>query len=203
MWAVLGTALVAGLVGSPHCVGMCGGLAAAAPGPSWHLGRLTTYAALGALAASVGWALPGPAWLPHAVAAGVLVLMAAQLAGLKLPGTGSAPFLAIGKLAPRSPWVLGLASGLLPCGLVYAALSMALSTSEVGWGAATMAAFWLGTVPALATATFALKRLVARMPGGRFAMAGLVLVLGLGTVAWRLPAALEAPTNAAEAMECH
>lgn len=198
MLGVLGTALLAGLVGSPHCLGMCGGLAAAAPGPAWHLGRLMTYMTLGALAASVGWALPGPDWLPHAVAAALIVVMAAQLAGLRLPGTGSRLFRAIGQLAPRSPWVLGLATGLLPCGLVYAALSMALSTAEPLWGAATMAAFWVGTVPALAVATLALKRLSARLPGGRMGLACLVLVLGLGTVAWRLPAPAGEPVEA-----CH
>ncbi|MCP4808781.1 MAG: sulfite exporter TauE/SafE family protein [Proteobacteria bacterium] len=203
MWAVVGTALLAGLVGSPHCLGMCGGFAAAAPGPQWHLGRLATYTGLGAVAASVGWVLPGPPWIPHAVAAALLLLMAAQLAGLKLPGSGSRLFLAIGKLAPRSPLVLGLATGLLPCGLVYAALSMALSTSDPMWGAATMAAFWLGTVPALAAAMVAFKKLATRLPGGRIGLAALVLVLGLGTVAWRLPAALATSAADGPGEECH
>ena len=75
-------AFLAGLVGSPHCVGMCGGFAAAVGRSSsrraggrparllpvlnaragvllWHLGRLTTYATLGALAAGAGERCPG------------------------------------------------------------------------------------------------------------------------------------------------
>ena len=48
---------------------MCGGFAVAcgrtpAGAAAWHIGRVTTYAILGALAALVGQALPGPPWLP-------------------------------------------------------------------------------------------------------------------------------------------
>ena len=48
-------AAIASLVGTPHCLGMCGGFAAASAGSpahlaAWHAGRLSTYAALGAVA---------------------------------------------------------------------------------------------------------------------------------------------------------
>lgn len=190
MLAILGTALLAGLVGSPHCIGMCGGLAAAAPGPLWHVGRLATYMTLGATVASAGWALPGPPWLPNAVAAVVLIGMAAQLAGLKIPGVNALHKLT--RYLPKSPLWLGVATGLLPCGLIYAALGMALSTARPELGAATMLAFWVGTVPALALAGTFVRKVMDRMPGGRWVVAGTVLAIGLLTVVWRVPE--QAPT---------
>lgn len=88
--AALGGPLLAGLAGSPHCVGMCGGFAvAAAGGPrgrasalAWSAGRLSTYAVLGALVGAFGGALPGPGWVGTAIAAAFLVYFAARLAGL-------------------------------------------------------------------------------------------------------------------------
>ena len=70
MSAALFGALLAGLAGSPHCVLMCGPFAAACSRAgggagvlAWHLGRITSYAGLGALAGWLGAALPGPSWL--------------------------------------------------------------------------------------------------------------------------------------------
>ena len=59
MIGFLSAAFVAGLVGSPHCVGMCGGFAVlcgerVSDTLLWHLGRMTTYALLGALAGAFG-----------------------------------------------------------------------------------------------------------------------------------------------------
>src|SRR5690606_7731256 len=53
MWPLVLGAGLAGLVGSPHCVGMCGGFATACATPTrhavaWHAGRLVTYGVLGA-----------------------------------------------------------------------------------------------------------------------------------------------------------
>jgi sulfite exporter TauE/SafE len=49
--------------------------------------------------------------------------------------------------ALRSTFSAGLFTGLLPCGLVYAFVSLAASTGDLLHGAATMLAFGLGTVP--------------------------------------------------------
>ena len=54
MLPAISAAFAAGLVGSPHCVGMCGPFAAACSGrgshtAAWHLGKSTSYAGLGAL----------------------------------------------------------------------------------------------------------------------------------------------------------
>ncbi|MFD2232745.1 sulfite exporter TauE/SafE family protein [Phaeospirillum tilakii] len=129
----------------------------------YHAGRLLTYAGLGALAAAGAGLLRD---LPAAryVGAGLLALAALLLALQALPRAGVAGFAVIGfgggwarRLGPllaaptgRRGLLLGLALGLLPCGLVYAALAAAAATGDPGRGALAMAAFGLGTVPMLA-----------------------------------------------------
>ena len=208
-------AFLAGLVGSPHCVGMCGGFAAAAGQSSsrragerpalllpvlnarggvllWHLGRLTTYAVLGALAGAFGSVIPGPRWVPAALSAALLLWFAASLAGLT-PGR-TIPFPALARagawLARQDGlvwrYLFGLATGVLPCGLVYAALSMAVASAAPATGAAAMAAFGLGTVPALAVLAEAVQGLARRGIWVRRALALLVLVAGLGSLGMRM-----------------
>ena len=202
--SMLLAALVAGLLGSPHCVGMCGGFAAAcarparraSPGmptaPFWHLGRLATYAGLGALAGTFGAVVPGPRWVPAALSVVLLLWFSASLAGLVPAGPARLPLLARAgaALARRDGvgwrFLFGVATGLLPCGMVYAALAMAVAAGGAGAGAATMVAFGLGTVPALALLTVTVRRLALRGVWVRRVLALLVLAVGLGSVGMRL-----------------
>lgn len=122
----------------------------------YHAGRLTTYAAMGALSGAAGLAFVRTlAPLRTAlllVAAGVLLAAAfgrlntnAALGGwlrrrarvLRRDGAGGT-------------YLLGLVLGLLPCGLLYAALIGACALATPALGAAGMLAFGLGTVPVLA-----------------------------------------------------
>ncbi|MFN7147839.1 MAG: sulfite exporter TauE/SafE family protein, partial [Myxococcota bacterium] len=83
MTLLLGGALTAGLLGSPHCVGMCGPFVTATgrSAPAWHAGRLLTYVTLGALAGAVG-SVPFLGGTTATVVSGVLlVYFAARLAG--------------------------------------------------------------------------------------------------------------------------
>lgn len=201
---ILGASALAGLAGSPHCVGMCGGFAASSGGGArqlaWHLGRLSTYATLGALAGSVGWALPWP-WLGHAVAAVLLIWFAARLADL-VPALGpKLPFVARwGAFWARRQglggrFAFGMVTGLLPCGLVYAALSMAVTAGSPAGGAISMLAFGAGTVPMLAVAAGSLRLLLQKFPRARLAVAAGVLLLGLGGLAMRAPELASAPLS--------
>lgn len=127
----------------------------------YHAGRLLTYAGLGGLAASLGSRvamLPGCHWLTAALLAGAGVMFAAQ--GLKplLQGrTAPSPFghrlAGLAGRFDRTRWTgtfaLGLVLGLLPCGFLYAALAVAAASGGPLAGAAAMAGFGLGTVPAL------------------------------------------------------
>lgn len=185
MIPLLGGALLAGAAGSPHCVGMCGGFATAA-GPAWHLGRLGTYAVLGGLAGVVGRTLPGPGWLGTALAVVLLVVFAARLAGLvKVEGLAIPGLAGLAARVARQPGFLsrvafGALTGLLPCGLVWTALAMAVAAGGALWGALTMVVFGLGTVPALALATVAVRRLNAPR-----LVAAAVLALGIASIAMR------------------
>ncbi len=201
-------AVTTGLLGLPHCVAMCGGLAGAVPGGSlaragWHLGRLSTYGMLGAAAGATGAALPGPPWVVTVLAATLLVWFAARIAGIA--PAGSALPAGLHRLAarlprsgPLAPIGFGLLSGLLPCGLVYAALAMPVAAGSAAAGAALMVVFGLGTLPALAIAVGAMHRLTRSRPWARRLLAAGVLAAGLAALAHRLPAA-----DAAAPPECH
>jgi sulfite exporter TauE/SafE len=184
--------LLAGLAGSTmHCVPMCGPFVLGQVGDRmarvpaarlcelqrlrgglllpYHLGRLTTYAALGALAATVGSTLSRLPWLGRL--SGMLLLIAALLflgQALRrlvpaihriLPDTVAAPpwvVQLVARLTGRvdrstrvGGLVLGLALGFLPCGFLYAALAAASAGGGPVAGALAMVAFGLGTVPGL------------------------------------------------------
>ncbi len=196
MTPVLAAAL-AGLVGSPHCVGMCGGFATAAGGP-WHAGRLTTYAGLGALAGLGGRWFPGNAWVVASVSAVLLAWFTARLAGwvpalpFHTPGLVSSAT-RLGRIAhPLGRYGLGLATGLLPCGLTWSAMALALAAGTPQGGALSMVAFGAGTLPALTLAAGWVRRLGPRF---RPALALTVLGLGLWSIGTRamLPVTVDGP----------
>jgi sulfite exporter TauE/SafE len=178
--AAMGAALVAGLFGSAHCLGMCGGIAGlfavklevaslarrAGLGFAYNLGRIFSYAILGFLVAGIGKTIAGVIPMlagPVRLASGVLII----LVGLQIAfnwrllrflerGGGalwqriapSARALLPVTSAPKA-LALGFLWGWLPCGLVYSALLIAATSGEALNGAAVMAAFGLGTLPAM------------------------------------------------------
>lgn len=203
MFQVLAAAFAAGLLGSLHCIGMCGGFAASCsriPGgvTAWHLGRIATYALLGAIAGTVGRFLPGPAWLPAALAALLLVWFALGLAGLvpeprlPLPGLARAGARAVNSTSPLAQLLFGVVNGFLPCGLVYSALGIPVALAHPVPGALAMVAFGLGTVPALSFAAAGLRRIVLTSLPRRRLVALLVLLSGLWAIWMR---ALPAPVG--------
>lgn len=174
MNALLGTALVLGVAGSAHCLGMCGPIALAVPSPrpDWrsrltstlllNTGRITTYALLGAAFGAFGHGLR-LAGLQQAasILAGLLLLVSIVVPGILerwLPASRGA--LLVGRLrsvlarnlkrtAPEALLLTGMLNGLLPCGLVYAAAIGSTATGTAVDGALYMALFGLGTWPML------------------------------------------------------
>lgn len=205
-----------GLLGSAHCIGMCGGFALALahhpPGSFsrhghqavYFLGKTTTYALLGALAGGGGALLLSS--FAH-VQDGLSITLGVVLVAVGLSMTGFPGRLIIpvpqrltrslaGYLAAlirrRTLWGtfgLGQLNGLLPCALVYGMLAKAGTTGSPLDGALTMTVFGLSTIPALYL-TALLGRLAR--PGLRkrlnFAAGVLVLLLGLVTIARGTPA---------------
>ena len=176
-----------------------------------HLGRLSTYSLLGTLAGALGQLLRSwrPALQPlqgllALVLAGALVYMAAAVAGWVPPvetlwagWTGRWGRAMRGALARASPralhaYGLGMLWGLLPCGLVYAALLLAAGAGHPGWAAAGMLLFGLGTLPVMAGVGWLTAHGDLRQrEGWRRAAALLLLLFGVqmalrGFAAWGL-----------------
>jgi uncharacterized protein len=201
-------AALAGLLATPHCAGMCGGFAMACARPSvsraraslpvltpglwgWHAGRLTTYAALGMIAGAFGRVLPGPSWVPAVLSAVLLVWFAAALAGLvgaparSVPGLARLGALLAGRTHLAGRWLFGAVTGLLPCGMVYAALGIAVAAAHPLHGGLAMLAFGAATVPGLTVLGAGVRRIAAQGLWARRALAAVVLVVGLWAVAAR------------------
>jgi sulfite exporter TauE/SafE len=192
----IAAAALAGFVGSPHCIGMCGSFALDCGGrmahtAAWNAGRTVTYASLGALAGLAGESVPGPTWVATAFSAALVVWFAAALAGLvpdpalRIPGIAKLATRAAKRGDVSSRFVFGMANGLLPCGLVYAALGIAVASGDPLPGALALTPFGLGTTPALAVVALSVRRVVAQRLWARRAVAALVLVAGLWVVAQR------------------
>lgn len=165
-----------GMLGSSHCVGMCGGFAAIIGLNTGTLsgnlraqlvysaGRLMSYGTLGAIAGFAGKrlvaAVPGMANVPAILCllAGLFLLREGLFATGLWPrrvtgiSTGGCLFGSLFSTILRTPgmrntFVAGIVTGLLPCGLVYAFASLAASSSDLLQGMGTMLAFGSGTVP--------------------------------------------------------
>jgi sulfite exporter TauE/SafE len=204
--------LTLGLLGGfAHCVGMCApfamivsrrytppaGYHAAMGAHAWYtMGRIATYAALGALAATLGSALDvagamlGFQRVAAVVAGGALIVWALVNLSDRYPrlqtGGGWFAFVA-GRLrgrVPAHPLAIGLFLGLLPCGLLYSALIAAVARGGPLDGAVALALFGLGTAPALLGVSLADQLLTRhRAVVGRLSQV-FVLVMGVWFL-WR------------------
>jgi sulfite exporter TauE/SafE len=173
------TALLAGLLGGVHCVGMCGGIVAAfsfrADGSAppfrlhlaYNLGRVFSYALFGALAGALGASLKLADFLPVQTLLFILAQLVMILLGLYLAGYSR--WVLVFERAGGALWnrvrplfqkllpvrsvpqavLAGMAWGWLPCGLVYSCVVGARGAGSATSGAALMLAFGLGTLPNL------------------------------------------------------
>lgn len=172
-------AFLVGLVGSLHCIGMCGPIAIALPVPDssnlsfftgrilYNIGRVVTYAFLGAVLGLVGSkiALAGAQQIVSIVL-GVVIIIAVLLPQKYKNYFAQHPIIQklahplksnIGVLFSKGTFsamfLIGILNGFLPCGLVYVALAGAIASGDAISGAAVMILFGLGTVPAMFAAS--------------------------------------------------
>ena len=179
-----------GLLGTGHCVGMCGPLVITLPGrlgkPSahlwYHLGRITTYTLIGALLGTVGGTLSRLGLVAQiqvafaALAALFLLLFGLERIGLlrapgrtatflpppsRLPGYRAARR-AANSGRPSGMLPMGAIMGFLPCGLSYAAFARSLPSGSATAGALLLLAFSLGTLPGLLLLGTTASRLMQR-----------------------------------------
>ncbi len=108
---------------------------------------------------------------------------------------------------------MGLAWGLVPCGMVYGALTLALLAGNAASGALVMGVFGLGTLPNLLVLSglSGYLRTLSRRPGVRLGAGLAVMAFGAGIAssgaaatfagrAWILPGVLRRPRARARMM---
>jgi len=209
-------AFVAGLAGSFHCIGMCGGIVSAlaltrgsqplaarlSSQICYNLGRIITYTLLGALAGLFGSTVdllafrPAASWFFIGANLFVIAVGLGSAFGLgrfnlsSLDGRAARFFATPLRLAsscssPLAALPLGLLFGLIPCGLVYAPLTVAAVSGTPGLGAATMAALGLGTLPVLVLVGTASSALSGRLRSFMLRLAGVTVALMGAAGLWR------------------
>jgi sulfite exporter TauE/SafE len=188
-----------GLV-SAFALGLPGGRSPVAFQLACNLGRVATYLVLGALAGAAGG---GTLILARALPVQTALFVAANLMlialGLHLAGA-FARFAELDRLG-RGVWrraqpllarVLpidstgkalgaGLLWGLLPCGLVYSALVLALASASIERGAMMMGAFGAGTLPNLLAMGLLAGKIQPFLQDRRLRVAAGVAIAGFGT----------------------
>ncbi|MGC3943029.1 MAG: sulfite exporter TauE/SafE family protein [Chryseolinea sp.] len=188
------TALIMGLAGSLHCAGMCSPLVLAATGNGkamrnrfiYNSGRILMYGTLGALMGTAG------SWLPFdqfrngftVIVGLVLIVLAIAGATLKIPFAQKLlsrmlvyfkkVFASVLKeRSAKATFLLGFLNGILPCGLTFAALMVALTFGT--WQSALfMIVFGIGTLPVMVGLTSGLNYLIKRF---NFSLPRMVSVL--------------------------
>ncbi|MEO6733344.1 MAG: sulfite exporter TauE/SafE family protein [Ferruginibacter sp.] len=180
MAAIFLAALTLGMVGSFHCIGMCGPLAFSLPLNStsdfakftgtflYNIGRIITYSFLGLLFGLAGksFSLFGfQQWLSIIAGAAILFFLffpkkwmvnneAKNLFAAYTHKIRSALGRLFFKKNYSSLLAIGLLNGLLPCGLIYMAIAGAVATADPFKSALFMASFGLGTLPVMWSVSF-------------------------------------------------
>lgn len=220
--AILG----ASLLGSVHCAAMCGGFVCFYTGTTagqptqtrtmhthvmYNVGRLLSYATLGATAGALGAhithlsALAGIARGAAIVSGSLLIIWAISdllarsgsrmFAGARSPSVPIVWQRAAGAVLLRirqqplglRAFTTGVLTGALPCGWLYVFVAAAGGAGSALGGVMSMTVFWLGTLPALVAVGLGAQRLLVpfreRLPQ---LSAAVVLITGILTVSGRL-----------------
>lgn len=202
-------AFMTGLLGSGHCLGMCGGLVSAffiklgargpAPYLAYHGARIGIYAVVGVIAAGLGQVLVSTGWIGlwqgvlQIVAGIVVILLGLDLLGVSpwRNSLGFAPLAwlrrqfaqAVNRGPVRGALIGGAINGLMPCSMTMAMAVKATTVPSLGGGALLMLAFGAGTLPAMLAASVLFGRLGPRLRGWLLKGAALfVIALGASTL---------------------
>ncbi len=178
-WELFISGLTLGLISSFHCVGMCGAFAFALPthhlsAPKkmlgillYNFGRLFTYSLLGLIFGLAGRQIYlGGLQQKFSILAGVLILIFVlqtffhkriyRIRFIDRFNTRVQAFISkyIQQKKIYTLFLLGLANGLLPCGMVYFAIAGALVAGSIGGSVEFMASFGLGTMPLMVLVSY-------------------------------------------------
>lgn len=174
------SALLFGLLGSFHCIGMCGPIAFILPVDRtntfkkvsqitlYHLGRIITYSLIGLLFGLLGksfYLFGFQQQLSIIVGVIMIVIVVIPYKIFNKYNFSKPLFKVISKVksalgkelkkkTPDTFLTIGFLNGFLPCGLVYMALFGALATGDAWEGSLYMAIFGIGTIPLMTTAIY-------------------------------------------------
>lgn len=177
---MLYTALIFGLLGSFHCVGMCGPIAFMLPVSRdneikkffqvalYHAGRLLAYSTIGLAFGIVGQTLDlfglqqQLSIFTGVVMIAIIIFPAVKIFNLNIKGPvtttiGKIKFSMGNLLKKKSPnmfFTIGVFNGFLPCGLVYLAVFGAVATGGILNGGLYMILFGLGTIPLMTSVVY-------------------------------------------------
>ena len=180
MAALFFAALTMGMIGSFHCIGMCGPLAFSLPLKNnsdlakfagtllYNSGRIVTYGALGLLFGLAGKSFSLFGFQQGlSITIGIVILLfliapkkwitqngkhavVSKFTGMVREALGRLFF----KRNYRSLFAIGLLNGLLPCGLIYMAIAGAVASADPFKSTLFMASFGLGTLPVMWSVSF-------------------------------------------------
>lgn len=170
----LWTGFTLGLLGSFHCISMCGPIALSIPGENrssgatlfrgllYNSGRIFTYAFLGFGLGIMGMGATVAGYQNLlSIILGTLIVTFTIVPRIKLPGKmtklyqnfqfmiSSSISTLFKERSPSSSFIIGLLNGFLPCGFVVTALAVALITDTAMHSSIYMALFGLGTLPVM------------------------------------------------------
>ena len=166
------SALLFGVLGSFHCIGMCGPIAFMLPIErknslkgflqilSYHFGRLFTYCFMGLLFGLLGRSFHLLGFQQYlSIFMGVIMILlivfpritkklsVAKYVSKLILKVKNALGRELANKQKSTFFTLGFLNGFLPCGLVYMAIIGALTTTNALFGSLYMLLFGLGTIP--------------------------------------------------------
>ncbi len=203
-------AFIAGVLGSGHCLGMCGALVSGyfmnsgkhkslLPYFAYQMTRISIYVLIGVLAASLGVVLVSGGMfgkvqsILQMVIGSVVIILALGIIGL-IPFQGSIKLLPMNllrkgyaKARTKGPvlgaMIAGFLNGLMPCPLTFAMYVEATSATSVMEGGLLMLAFGAGTLPTMLFISFAFAKMGASLRGYMLKSAAIVMIfMGLNTI---------------------
>ena len=221
-WLLLTGALLSGLLGSVHCIAMCGGIAvglssgvdrgnAAAAAWRLNLGRIAGYSLAGDAVGGLGAGLLSIArseplqWTLRAMVGAILIVAALRILWPRLSWVRPAVESRVWSL--MQPWLRGLLPartatrqliagalwGWLPCGLSMTLLSAAWLTASAREGALVMATFGLGTAVTMVPLTWSGQRIGFWLQRPRMRRAGGWVLMACGVLTLSAPALAQHP----------
>ncbi|MGL5348727.1 MAG: sulfite exporter TauE/SafE family protein [Peptostreptococcaceae bacterium] len=190
---------VVGLLSSLHCVGMCGGImltqtldkdnllngrkSSFNTALKYNLGRVISYTLLGGIIASIGSVFSVSMKIQgfiQLIAALFMIIAGINMFGLKLFKNININIPLLKKnceKSNKSPFIVGLLNGFMPCGPLQTMQLYALGTGSFVMGALSMFSFSMGTVPLMIGFGYVSSKLSKTLSNNIFKYSGVFIIL--------------------------